>query len=301
MQITFDAPTASQALTAGPHEIVVFQHSGGEHTSWSDPRVQKQGRHPIVYSAAGSHATFYSSALWLGTGQNGSGVGCDNTTAPLTAFRPRPVLLPDTIPQTGNLPGLTTTVIGDSGKPASTTGRRVRIPRRSGGPVSWMDATRTRSPEVPGNWLKGSGCPTPSAAPSPTCPALSISKPRPRPARLHSDWRWPSWLRCRWCSPVGGRSNWSRCEAPVPRADHSRGGAPVRAAPWLRGPDRSCRPARGLAARGARAAGEASAERRQLRVVAHRHQGQIRPVTVAQHRSDDRHPVRRGDRDRLHP
>ena len=101
MQITFDESNATQALAAGPHEIVVFQHSGGEHTNWSDPRVQKQGRHPIVYSAAGSHATFYSSALWLGTGQNGSGVGCDNTTAPLTAFRPQPVLLPDTIPQAG--------------------------------------------------------------------------------------------------------------------------------------------------------------------------------------------------------
>ena len=27
--------------------------------------------------------------------------GCDNTTAPLIAFRPRPVLLPDTVPRTG--------------------------------------------------------------------------------------------------------------------------------------------------------------------------------------------------------
>jgi hypothetical protein len=156
MQITFDARNATQALAVGPHEIVVFQHSGGEHTSWFDPRVQKQGRHPIVYSAAGSHATFYSSAVWLGTGQNGSGVGCDNTSAPLTAFRPRPVLLPDTIPQTGRFAWLDydghwgQREAGFNNGPQGPNTKKVWQT-----PFSWMDATRTRSPEVPGESLMG--------------------------------------------------------------------------------------------------------------------------------------------------
>ncbi len=156
MQITFDARNATQALATGPHEIVVFQHSGGEHTSWSDPRVQKQGRHPIVYSAAGSHATFYSSALWLGTGQNGSGVGCDNTTAPVTAFHPRPVLLPDTIPQTGTFAWLDydghwgQREAGFNNGPQGPNTKKVWET-----PFSWMYGTRTRSPEVPGDSLMG--------------------------------------------------------------------------------------------------------------------------------------------------
>jgi len=59
-----------------PGEAIVFQHAGG-----------------------GSHATFYDSAVYLGNGQNGSGVGCDNTSEPLRELRLRPVLLPETAPE----------------------------------------------------------------------------------------------------------------------------------------------------------------------------------------------------------
>jgi hypothetical protein len=156
MQITFNATSAKQALSVGPNEIVVFQHSGGEHTSWTDSRVQKRGRHPVVYSAAGSHATFYKSALWLGTGQNGSGVGCDNTTAPLTAFHPRAVLLPDTVPRTGRFAWLDydghwgQREAGFNNGPQGPNTKKVWKT-----PFSWMDGTRTRSPEVPGESLMG--------------------------------------------------------------------------------------------------------------------------------------------------
>lgn len=156
MQITFDAPNATRALAVGPDQIVVFQHAGGEHTSWDDSKVQKQGRHPVVYSAAGSHATFYKSALWLGTGQNGSGVGCDNTTAPLTASHPRAVLLPDTIPRTGKFAWLDyyghwgQREAGFNDGPQGPNTKKVWKT-----PFSWMDGTRTRSPEVPGESLMG--------------------------------------------------------------------------------------------------------------------------------------------------
>ena len=36
-------------------------------------KVQKEGTHPVVYPAAGSHATFYDSAVYVQNGQNGSG------------------------------------------------------------------------------------------------------------------------------------------------------------------------------------------------------------------------------------
>ncbi len=156
MQITFDATSAKRALSLGPDQIVVFQHSGGEHTSWLDSRVQKRGRHPVVYSAAGSHATFYKSALWLGTGQNGSGVGCDNTTAPLRAFRPAAVLLPDTIPRSGRFAWLDydghwgQREAGFNNGPQGPNTKKVWK-----APFSWMEGTRTRSPEVPGESLMG--------------------------------------------------------------------------------------------------------------------------------------------------
>src|SRR4051812_12186763 len=63
MQIAFHASTPAEALARGPYEIVLFQHAGGETADWDDDnKLQRQGTHPIVYPAAGSHATFYDDA-----------------------------------------------------------------------------------------------------------------------------------------------------------------------------------------------------------------------------------------------
>lgn len=156
MQIAFDAATPAQALTASPTEIVVFQHAGGEHADWDDPKVEKQGTHPVVYSAAGSHATFYGSALYLGNGQSGSGVGCDNTTEPLTTYRPRAVLLPDEPPAHGRFAWLDYSGRwgqregGFNNGPAGPNTKKVWRE-----PFTWMDATRSTSPTVPGGALVG--------------------------------------------------------------------------------------------------------------------------------------------------
>jgi hypothetical protein len=94
MQIVFDAISPGEALARGPAEIGLFQHGGGEKADWSDGKVEKRGTHPVVYPGAGSHATFYESAVYIENGQRGSGVGCDNTSEPLREVRPRPVLVP---------------------------------------------------------------------------------------------------------------------------------------------------------------------------------------------------------------
>jgi hypothetical protein len=156
MQIAFDVATPAEALSASPTEIVVFQHSGGEHAGWDDPKVEREGTHPVVYSAAGSHATFYGSALYLGNGQNGSGVGCDNTTEPLTTFRPRAVLLPDEPPAHGRFAWLAYSgrwgqrEVGFNNGPAGPNTKRVWRE-----PFTWMDATRSTSLAVPGGALVG--------------------------------------------------------------------------------------------------------------------------------------------------
>ena len=156
MQIAFPADTAAGALSSGPDEIVLFQHAGGEHANWIDPKVQKRGTHPVVYSAAGSHATFYGSALWLGNGQNGSGVGCDNTTAPLSRISPRPILLPDATVKKGQFAWLSFTgrwgqrEAGFNNGPAGPNTKTVWRE-----PFTWMNGTRSASPRVPAGSLLG--------------------------------------------------------------------------------------------------------------------------------------------------
>jgi hypothetical protein len=101
MQLIFDATTASEALEAGPSEVGLFQHGGGERANWDDEKVRKDGEHPIVYPAAGSHATFYEDAIYIENGRRGSGVGCDNASEPLRRVVPRPVIVP-THPRPGS-------------------------------------------------------------------------------------------------------------------------------------------------------------------------------------------------------
>ncbi len=94
MQIAFDADTPAEALAQGPSQVALFQHAGGERADWDDTKVQKDGNHPIVFPAAGSHATFYDNAIYIENGQNGSGVGCDNTSDPLIRSDPAPIIVP---------------------------------------------------------------------------------------------------------------------------------------------------------------------------------------------------------------
>ncbi len=101
MQIAFDANAPRKALAAGPTEVALFQHSGGETADWDGDKLERRGTHPVVYPAAGSHATFYDSTIYIENGQRGSGLGCDNASEPSRAVRPRPVVVP-TNPRPGS-------------------------------------------------------------------------------------------------------------------------------------------------------------------------------------------------------
>jgi hypothetical protein len=151
MQLVFHAGSPAEALDGGsPYEIVLFQHSGGEHADWDRSKLQRRGNHPVVFSAAGSHATFYGSALYLGNGQNGSGVGCDNTTTPLITVTPRPILLPDFPPSHGAFAWLSFTGRWgqrEAGFNNGPTGPNTKTVWRE--PFTWMDGTRSTSPKVP--------------------------------------------------------------------------------------------------------------------------------------------------------
>lgn len=156
MQISFEADTPAAALGEEPGEMIVFQHAGGERAAWGDAKVQKEGTHPIVYPAAGSHATFYDSAVYVQNGQNGSGVGCDNTTAPLRELRPTPVLLPEEASESGRFKWLSYEGRWgerEKGFNNGPTGPTTKTVWRE--PFAWMAAQRSTSPRLPGGSIVG--------------------------------------------------------------------------------------------------------------------------------------------------
>lgn len=156
MQLSFESNTTAEALGEEPSEVIVFQHAGGERASWDDGKVQKERTHPVVYPAAGSHATFYDSAVYLGNGQNGSGVGCDNTSEPLRELRLAPVLLPETAPEHGAFQWLSYRGRWgerEKGYNNGPTGPVTKTVWRE--PFAWMAQQRSTSPRLPGGSVVG--------------------------------------------------------------------------------------------------------------------------------------------------
>ncbi len=156
MQLTFASNTTQGALREEPGEMILFQHSGGERADWNDSKVQKEGTHPIVYPAAGSHATFYSSAVYVENGQGGSGVGCDNTSAPVRELKLQPVLLPEAASETSAFKWLTYDGRWgerEKGYNNGPTGPATKTVWRH--PFSWMEGQRSTSPRLPGGSIAG--------------------------------------------------------------------------------------------------------------------------------------------------
>jgi hypothetical protein len=156
MQIAFEANTARQALAEGPSEMILFQHAGGERADWEDSKVDKEGTHPVVYPAAGSHATFYDSTVYVQNGSNGSGVGCDNTSEPLREVRVHPVAIP-TFPTTGGR-FKWLTYFGHWGEKEAgfNNGPTGPLTKKQWlEPFTWMEKQRSTSPRVPGGSFAG--------------------------------------------------------------------------------------------------------------------------------------------------
>ena len=156
MQITFDAATPEAALNEEPSEIILFQHAGGERSHWNDGKVKKDGEHPIVYPAAGSHATFYDSAVYVENGRKGSGVGCDNTSEPVRELRPEPVLLPAEVSTTGPFKWLSYEGRwGEREKGFNNGPTGPATKTQWSEPFTWMAEQRTTSPRLPGGSIVG--------------------------------------------------------------------------------------------------------------------------------------------------
>ncbi len=94
VQLVFDAADAGAALDQEPVSTGYSQHEGSERAEWDDEKLELvDGRRPVVYPAAGSHANFYDDALFLGSSAE-QGVGCDDTRGPHVELEPRVVTIP---------------------------------------------------------------------------------------------------------------------------------------------------------------------------------------------------------------
>jgi hypothetical protein len=151
IQITFpNAADPQQALAEGPDEIALFQHAGGEKASWSSGKVEKEGTHPVVYPAAGSHATFYDSAIYIQNGRKGSGVGCDNTTAPHRKIAVRPIQVPTFASPESRFGWLDYQGRWGQKEASFNNGPTGPSTKRSWlQPFAWMEGIRTTSPTLP--------------------------------------------------------------------------------------------------------------------------------------------------------
>ena len=94
--LKFEASSVDQALGSQPVAVGFSQHEGGERAAWDDAKLERVGDHPVVYSSAGSHASYFGSALYLGRTAS-EGFGCDNTDGPSNRVEPEVVVLPDAI------------------------------------------------------------------------------------------------------------------------------------------------------------------------------------------------------------
>jgi hypothetical protein len=156
MQIAFDADTPREALETGPYEIALFQHEGGEKGAWDDGKVEKEGNHPVVYPAAGSHATFYDPAIYVENGRGGSGLGCDNTTEPHLRVEPKPVLVPTDPRPNGPQRWLTYKGHWGQKEKGYNNGPQGPIEKLQWDqPFTWMEGIRDRSPELPSGFTLG--------------------------------------------------------------------------------------------------------------------------------------------------
>jgi hypothetical protein len=97
IQILFDADSVEEALGEEPTQVAFAQHSGGETADWNAPKLEREGTRPVVYASSGSHASYFGPGLWLGWGENGSGLGCDITNGDPVRIDPEVRLIPATI------------------------------------------------------------------------------------------------------------------------------------------------------------------------------------------------------------
>ena len=159
IQIVFDAADAAEALTEEPVSVGYSQHEGAEGADWDDEKLELvDGRRPVVYPAAGSHANFFDPALFVGSSGE-QGVGCDDTRGPHLELEPKVVTIPsDASAAAATMPWLT--FEGRWGELQDAffngpTGPNMKTQWTE--PLTWSEGWRPRAYAVPTSGVFGTG------------------------------------------------------------------------------------------------------------------------------------------------
>lgn len=151
IQLLFDAADLDEALAEGPVSVGYAQHEGGERSAWDDGTVQRDGDRPIVRSSRGSHASYFTSGVFLGR-KGTEGFGCDTTAEDAVELDPAVELLPDSVDGPDDPYGWLafTGRWGErgSGPFNGPTGPNTKPQWER--PIDWHDDLRSASVEIPG-------------------------------------------------------------------------------------------------------------------------------------------------------
>jgi hypothetical protein len=151
IQVLFDASTIEEALADGPVEVGYAQHKGGEAAAWTSSKLEREGDRPVVYPSAGSHASYFGSAVYLGRGAS-EGFGCDTTDGPSERLDPDVVVLPASVSSADD-PVAWLAYEGRWGErqPGPFNGPTGLLTKeRWTNPVSWQEDLRPGSVVIPG-------------------------------------------------------------------------------------------------------------------------------------------------------
>ena len=159
IQLLFDADDSEEALAKDPASVGYSQHEGAEAADWGDEKLELvDRRRPVVYPAAGSHANFFDSALYVGSSGE-QGVGCDDTRGPHLELEPKVITIPsEPTAASAALPWIS--YEGRWGELQDSffngpTGPNMK--QQWGEPVTWSEGWRPRAYAVPASGVFGTG------------------------------------------------------------------------------------------------------------------------------------------------
>jgi hypothetical protein len=159
IQLVFDADDARAALAGDPVAVGFSSHEGAERADWGDAKLELvDGTHPVVYPAAGSHASKFTDALYLGNSAE-AGVGCDDTRGPHVELRPVVRTIPsDPVAARTAYPWIAFEGRWGELQPAffnGPTGPNMKPQWTE--PIEWSESWRPRSFAVPSGGVLGTG------------------------------------------------------------------------------------------------------------------------------------------------
>jgi hypothetical protein len=157
IQLVFEAGNAREALATEPEAVGYSQHEGAERADWGDDKLELvDGRRPVVYPAAGSHANFFDEALFLGSSGE-QGVGCDDTRGPHLELRPEVATIPsDPAAAREAFPWITFEGRWGELQEAFFNGPTgPNLKRQWTAPIEWSEGWRKRSYAIPTSGVLG--------------------------------------------------------------------------------------------------------------------------------------------------